>query len=313
MRSRAIGSGSFSVWASSSDAAEGAAAGVQLTESVIVGIVNDDMAELRDGLHEVLEGVVPVRCGLEEVHDAAVREAELQVAGLADVLGQFLGLVQFGRIVVRVVVAADLLHQRRHVLRLEHDLAHGDEGRVGGLGVLDEVFPAIVAVGLEDDGGDVLRDVPVHAPHAVPGDERDHVILHCCQIIENHRRTIFADYAAVCCADQGVCGDRLTTRISRANLWLPMIFSKDYIGYLARQTTKHLIAAKMIKTDKPEMMNQRVAAALVDELALEDRINEEVRVILEAFQEDMHKSGASYPEMFKKVKMELARKYKAVL
>jgi hypothetical protein len=92
-----------------------------------------------------------------------------------------------------------------------------------------------------------------------------------------------------------------------------MIFSKDYIGYLARQTTKHLVAAKMIKTDKPALVNERVAAALIDELALEDRINEEVRVILEAFQDDMLKTGASYPEMFKKVKMELARKYKAVL
>ncbi|HEX4154978.1 MAG TPA: DUF507 family protein [Acidobacteriaceae bacterium] len=92
-----------------------------------------------------------------------------------------------------------------------------------------------------------------------------------------------------------------------------MIFSKDYIGYLARQTTKYLVAAKMIKTDKPAVVNERVASALIEELSLEDRINEEVRVILEAFQEDMHKSGASYPEMFKKVKMELARKYKAVL
>ncbi|HEV2576700.1 MAG TPA: DUF507 family protein [Acidobacteriaceae bacterium] len=92
-----------------------------------------------------------------------------------------------------------------------------------------------------------------------------------------------------------------------------MIFSKDYIGYLARQTTKHLVAAKMIKTDKPDLANERVTAALIDELGLEDRINEEVRVILEAFQDDMLKSGASYPEMFKKVKMELARKYKAVL
>ena len=92
-----------------------------------------------------------------------------------------------------------------------------------------------------------------------------------------------------------------------------MIFSKDYIGYLARQTTKHLVAAKMIRTDKPETVNQQVAASMIDELALEDRINEEVRVILEAFQDDMHKTGASYPEMFKKVKMELARKYKAVL
>ncbi len=92
-----------------------------------------------------------------------------------------------------------------------------------------------------------------------------------------------------------------------------MIFSKDYIGYLARQTTKHLVSTKMIRTDKPALVEQRLAGALVEELALEDRINEEVRVILEAFQDDMLKSGASYPEMFKKVKQELTRKYKAVL
>jgi len=92
-----------------------------------------------------------------------------------------------------------------------------------------------------------------------------------------------------------------------------MIFSKDYVGYLARQTVKHLVDAKMLRTEKYAVLNERVAQAMVDELSLEDRINDEVRVILEAFQEDMRKTGASYPEMFKKVKMELARKYKAVL
>lgn len=92
-----------------------------------------------------------------------------------------------------------------------------------------------------------------------------------------------------------------------------MIFSKDYVGYLARQTVKHLIAQKMIQTDKSAVLEERVATAMIDELSLEDRINEEVRVILEAFQEEMRKTGASYPEMFKKVKNELARKYKAVL
>jgi len=92
-----------------------------------------------------------------------------------------------------------------------------------------------------------------------------------------------------------------------------MIFSKDYVGYLARQTVKHLVDAKMIQTDKQAVLNERVTAAMIEELALEDRINDEVRAILEAFQDDMLKSGASFPEMFKKVKMELARKYKAVL
>ena len=41
--------------------------------------------------------------------------------------------------------------------------------------------------------------------------------------------------------------------------------------------------------------------------------NDEVRVILDAFQQDMLRTGANYQEMFKKVKNELVRKYKAVL
>jgi hypothetical protein len=92
-----------------------------------------------------------------------------------------------------------------------------------------------------------------------------------------------------------------------------MIFSNDYVGYLARKTVRGLLEAKVIKTAKPQLLGERVAAGLLDELKLEDRINEEVRLILETYQEDMRRTGASYPEMFKKVKTELARKYKAVL
>ena len=48
-------------------------------------------------------------------------------------------------------------------------------------------------------------------------------------------------------------------------------------------------------------------------MQLEDRINDEVRLILEAYQEEMRTTGASYQEMFKKVKQQLVQKYKAVL
>jgi hypothetical protein len=92
-----------------------------------------------------------------------------------------------------------------------------------------------------------------------------------------------------------------------------MIFSREYVGYLARQTVKHLVEAKMIHSEKLSVVNERVSAGLVEELSLEDRINDEVRVILEAYQDEMHRTGAAYAEMFKKVKVELARKYKAVL
>ncbi|HZP05330.1 MAG TPA: DUF507 family protein [Terracidiphilus sp.] len=92
-----------------------------------------------------------------------------------------------------------------------------------------------------------------------------------------------------------------------------MIFSREYIGYLARRTVKHLIDAKLITTSDLKVTEERVNAALLDEVSLEDRINDEVRVILEAYSDEMRKSGAQYAEMFKKVKTELAKKYKAVL
>jgi hypothetical protein len=60
-------------------------------------------------------------------------------------------------------------------------------------------------------------------------------------------------------------------------------------------------------------LTEKVHAALLEELALEDRINDEVRVILEAYSDEMQKSGANYQEMFRKVKTELVKKYKAVL
>ena len=92
-----------------------------------------------------------------------------------------------------------------------------------------------------------------------------------------------------------------------------MIFSREYIGYLGRRTVKHLVDAKFITTSDLKATEERVIGALTEELALEDRINEEVRLILEAYSDEMRKSGAQYAEMFKKVKTELAKKYKAVL
>ena len=92
-----------------------------------------------------------------------------------------------------------------------------------------------------------------------------------------------------------------------------MIFSREYVGYLAREITQKLVAGEFIETKAIPAVKERVNAALMEELTVEDRINEDVRKILEAYQEEMRKSGASYQEMFKKVKNELVKKYKAVL
>jgi hypothetical protein len=94
---------------------------------------------------------------------------------------------------------------------------------------------------------------------------------------------------------------------------LIMLFSKDYVGYLSRQVVRRLVEAKVVRTDKPAVLADRINAGLLDELSLEDRINEEARTILESIQGDMLKAGASYPEMFKKIKLRLVQQYKAVL
>jgi hypothetical protein len=92
-----------------------------------------------------------------------------------------------------------------------------------------------------------------------------------------------------------------------------MLFSKEYVGYLAREVTKKLIAGGHIETKAVPAVTEKVHAAMLEELSLEDRINDEVRVILEAYSEEMRRTGANYQEMFRKVKSELTRKYKAVL
>ena len=71
--------------------------------------------------------------------------------------------------------------------------------------------------------------------------------------------------------------------------------------------------AERVGHSRAQGVVEGVNAALVEELSLEDRINEDVRTILEQYQDEMRVTGASYQEMFKKVKNELVKKYKAVL
>lgn len=92
-----------------------------------------------------------------------------------------------------------------------------------------------------------------------------------------------------------------------------MLLSKEYVGYIARQVAQKLAAGDFIETKNVSTVSEALNNALLEELQLEDRINDEVRLILEQYQDEMRRAGAGYQEMFKKVKGELVRKYKAVL
>jgi hypothetical protein len=50
-----------------------------------------------------------------------------------------------------------------------------------------------------------------------------------------------------------------------------------------------------------------------DDLAVEDRLNEEVREILEKHNEEISRGDIDYQEMFRKIKTKLARERKIIL
>jgi hypothetical protein len=92
-----------------------------------------------------------------------------------------------------------------------------------------------------------------------------------------------------------------------------MLLSRDYVGYMAKEVVKRLVAAKMIEVKSMEATTQQVRGVMAEEVTIEDRLNEEVREILAKYQEEMRTTGVSYQEMYKKVKGQLARERKLIL
>ncbi len=92
-----------------------------------------------------------------------------------------------------------------------------------------------------------------------------------------------------------------------------MLLSRDYVAHMAKEVVNRLIADEMIETSAIVALTQRVRQAMAGELGIEDRLNEEVREILSQYADEMRRSGASYQEMYRKVKGQLARERKLVL
>ena len=92
-----------------------------------------------------------------------------------------------------------------------------------------------------------------------------------------------------------------------------MHWPREYVAYMAQQVLKRLSAAGLIQYDQPAYVAEVMNQVLLDELGVEARIDEEVRKILEQHGDEMKEVGASYEEMFKKVKKQLVRDRKVVL
>jgi len=92
-----------------------------------------------------------------------------------------------------------------------------------------------------------------------------------------------------------------------------VLLSRDYVGYLSQRVVTRLVAGGMIETSATEKVVESVRKAAQEEIAIEERLNDEVRQILTDHTEEMKRTGVSYQDMYKKVKGELARQRKLIL
>jgi uncharacterized protein len=92
-----------------------------------------------------------------------------------------------------------------------------------------------------------------------------------------------------------------------------MQFPREYVAYMAKQVLKRLTQAGLIQYDQPEYVGEVMFEVISDELSVEDRINDEVRKILEQHGNEMKELGATFEDAFKAVKKQLVRERKIIL
>jgi hypothetical protein len=90
-----------------------------------------------------------------------------------------------------------------------------------------------------------------------------------------------------------------------------MLLAKEFVAYLSRQLASKL-GSSIIEITNPAAVGELMNALILDELSVEDRLNEEVRNILEEYSVYMTNNGISYSEMFRKIKNQIVKERKIV-
>jgi len=90
-----------------------------------------------------------------------------------------------------------------------------------------------------------------------------------------------------------------------------MLLAREFVAYVSRRLVNKLIPTTIETTD-PELVAEKITAVISDELAVEDRLNDEVRDLLSQYSEYMRREGVSYQEMFRRIKNTLISQRKVI-
>jgi hypothetical protein len=90
-----------------------------------------------------------------------------------------------------------------------------------------------------------------------------------------------------------------------------MLLAREFVSYIARQVVKDL-TPHFVETAAPEALVEVTTNLIVEELEIEDRLNDEVRDILQQYSDYMRQEGVSYQEMFRRIKNTLIMQRKVI-
>jgi len=87
--------------------------------------------------------------------------------------------------------------------------------------------------------------------------------------------------------------------------------AREFVGYLSRQLVNRLSPA-FFEISNPAVAAGAIAEVIDEELSVEDRLNDEVRDLLDQYSEYMRRENVSYQEMFRKIKNQLLAQRKVI-
>ncbi len=90
-----------------------------------------------------------------------------------------------------------------------------------------------------------------------------------------------------------------------------MLLAREFVTYISKQLVRKLTPG-VIETRLPDSVAEKINTVISEELAVEDRLNDEVRDLLSQYSEYMRREGVSYQEMFRRIKNTLISQRKVI-
>jgi hypothetical protein len=90
-----------------------------------------------------------------------------------------------------------------------------------------------------------------------------------------------------------------------------MLLAREFVAYISRQIVKQL-SPQWIETTDPQVAAAFIGNVVEEDLAVEDRLNDDVRDLLAQYGDYMRRENVSYQEMFRRVKNNLITQRKVI-